>query len=260
MLSSLPQATVDLTVPIRAQPETMEDFIGIYDRALAPEICKQIIDYFESSSKRRAGVTGQGIDLKKKHSEDIPISLEPEWSQINKLIIQVTLSYFVGYVRRYSHLLTGVLSPAVRDPGSGELVTLTAEHIAGASDKAIANIIARLYYFGVINAQKYRKGEGGYHHYHSEIYPSPNDRHESLHRVLLFMYYLNEVTSGGETEFFYLKRLVRPEAGRLVIAPAGFTHTHKGHVPLSGDKYILTSWILFQPAEYIYRENSGSVT
>jgi hypothetical protein len=38
----------------------------------------------------------------------------------------------------------------------------------------------------------------------------------------------------------------------MVIAPAGFTHTHKGHVPRSGDKYIVASWVLFQRAEWLF--------
>ena len=41
---------------------------------------------------------------------------------------------------------------------------------------------------------------------------------ESLHRVLLFQFYLNDVAEGGETEFFYQQRRVAPKAGRLVIA------------------------------------------
>ncbi len=38
----------------------------------------------------------------------------------------------------------------------------------------------------------------------------------------------------------------------MVIAPAGFTHTHKGNKPISGDKYIATSWIMFNRAEQLY--------
>ena len=57
------------------------------------------------------------------------------------------------------------------------------------------------------------------------------------------MLYLNSVTEGGETEFLYQKRRIKPQQGRLVIFPAGFTHTHRGNPPLSGDKYILTSWV-----------------
>jgi len=37
--------------------------------------------------------------------------------------------------------------------------------------------------------------------------------------------------------------------GRLIPAPAGFTHSHRGNKPVSGDKYTLTSWIMYQPVE-----------
>ncbi|VEP11328.1 2OG-Fe(II) oxygenase superfamily protein [Hyella patelloides LEGE 07179] len=240
----------------------MIDFINIYDSALDRRICDRIIEMFNSSSQKKSGVTGQGLNLENKQSEDIAISLQPEWTKINQVITQITLGYLVDYMRCYAHLLTGVLSPQVKDTKTGKNVALKVEDIAHLSDKAIAKIIARLYYLGVVNAQKYDKGIGGYYHYHSEIYPdlhnnlktNNSNSSESLHRVLLFMYYLNDVSEGGETEFYYQKRLITPQAGRLVIAPAGFTHTHKGHIPLSDDKYILTSWVLFQPAEYLYSE------
>jgi hypothetical protein len=228
------------------------DFIETYDNALNREICDRIVQMFASSSKKHSGVTGDGLDATKKQSQDLAISLAPEWTKINQILTRITLAYLVDYMRCYSHLLTGVLAPKVRSSPTGAEITLKTKDIDNLSDKAIAKIIARLYYIGVINAQKYERGVGGYHHYHSEIYPNPHND-ESLHRVLLFMYYLNDVTEGGETEFYYQKRLITPQAGRLAIAPAGFTHTHKGHIPRSNDKYILTSWILFQPAEYLYK-------
>jgi len=66
------------------------------------------------------------------------------------------------------------------------------------------------------------------------------------------MYFLNDVERGGETEFYYQDTKVKPKKGTMVIAPAGFTHTHKGSVPETEDKYIVTSWILFQRAEQIF--------
>jgi len=69
---------------------------------------------------------------------------------------------------------------------------------------------------------------------------------------LLFQFYLNDVAEGGETEFYYQQRKVEARQGRLIIAPAGFTHTHKGNVSRSGDKYVATSWILFQRAEAMF--------
>jgi hypothetical protein len=64
--------------------------------------------------------------------------------------------------------------------------------------------------------------------------------------------YLNDVPEAGETEFYYQQRKIQPRAGTLLIAPAGFTHTHRGNMPVGGDKYIATSWILFQRGEVLY--------
>ena len=81
---------------------------------------------------------------------------------------------------------------------------------------------------------------GGYHVWHCEA----ADR-SSSHRVLSWIYYLNTVEEGGETEFLYQSKRVRPEENALLIFPAAFTHTHRGNPPLSGDKYIATGWIEF---------------
>ena len=68
------------------------------------------------------------------------------------------------------------------------------------------------------------------------------------------MFYLNDVQEGGETEFFYQDLKIKPKKGTMVIAPAGFTHTHRGNKPISNDKYILTSWVLFNPGKVIYNK------
>jgi hypothetical protein len=69
------------------------------------------------------------------------------------------------------------------------------------------------------------------------------------------MFYLNDVEQGGETDFFYPNIKLKPKKGTMVIAPAGFTHTHRGNKPISDNKYILTSWVLFNPAKLIYAAN-----
>ncbi|TMP71044.1 proline hydroxylase, partial [Pseudoalteromonas ruthenica] len=102
-----------------------------------------------------------------------------------------------------------------------------------------------------IQAQKYEVNKGGYPYWHSEVYPQLG-HNEALHRVLLFMFYLNDVQDGGETEFVYQNKRIAPKKGTMVIAPGYFTHTHRGNKPVSNDKYILTSWVLFNRAEQIY--------
>ena len=92
------------------------------------------------------------------------------------------------------------------------------------------------YFHNNCKFQRTRPGEG-FHKWHYE------DSGEYQYRKLVTMMYLNTVEEGGETEFLYLRRRVKPVQGRLLIFPAGFTHTHRGNPPLSADKYILTSWL-----------------
>jgi hypothetical protein len=68
----------------------------------------------------------------------------------------------------------------------------------------------------------------------------------------LWTLYLNEGFADGETEFLYQARKICPRTGWMLMAPAGFTHTHRGDRPLGGDKFIATGWILFQQAARMY--------
>lgn len=88
-----------------------------------------------------------------------------------------------------------------------------------------------------IKTQLTRPG-GGYHIWHYETMNK-----ETSHRNLVFILYLNTIKEGGETEFLYQKKRIQPVEGRLVIWPAGFTHTHRGNPPLNENKYIVTGWL-----------------
>ena len=229
----------------------LDDFIGIYDGALTPEQCRQIIARFEASDKVVRGRTGNGVDLTKKDSHDLTIGPHKEWHDVGNLMLSVVRQHLRAYMDKYRMLLVGALSPTVAHPETGEAVVLTLANFDDCGTPNIDALIQHMYRAGPINLQKYVKASGGYHHWHSEIYPQ-NASCETLHRALLFQFYLNDVDDGGETEFLYQQRKVEARQGRLIIAPAGFTHSHKGHVAKSGDKYIATSWILFQRAETLY--------
>jgi hypothetical protein len=234
------------------------DFIGVYPKALDPAFCQKVIETFENSPHRHPGLTGQGVDTNKKLSEDITISHFPEWKDIQGHIQTTTFHNLCSYVESYPALLVGALSPQVIDPATQQPVTLNIDNFERLGPQYIEALLPMMYRYGTINVQKYPAGKGGYPHWHSEIYPQ-DSACEPLHRVLLFMYYLNDVAEGGETEFLHQKRSIRPEQGTLVIAPAGFTHTHRGNVPRSGDKYIITSWVMFQRAEKLFPQNRQQV-
>lgn len=62
---------------------------------------------------------------------------------------------------------------------------------------------------------------------------------------LLMIAYLSTPEKGGETEFIYNNRKVKPERGKVIAFPASWTYPHRGNQVISGNKYILTSVIKF---------------
>lgn len=70
---------------------------------------------------------------------------------------------------------------------------------------------------------------------------------EVANRYLVCLWYLNDVADGGETEFPKLGIKVSPRAGRMLIFPPYWMYQHVARTPVSGDKYILSTYLLFQP-------------
>lgn len=64
-------------------------------------------------------------------------------------------------------------------------------------------------------------------------------------RYLVFLWYLNDVASGGETVFPQLDLAIVPRTGRLLVFPPYWMYQHAGLPPVSGEKYILSTYLLF---------------
>jgi len=64
-------------------------------------------------------------------------------------------------------------------------------------------------------------------------------------RMLVWMTYLNDVTEGGGTRFFYQDMTVSACKGKTVIWPTDFTHSHAGVVSRTQKKYVITGWLNF---------------
>lgn len=69
--------------------------------------------------------------------------------------------------------------------------------------------------------------------------------YEVAHRYLVFLWYLNDVEEGGETEFCDLGIKVPARTGKLLVFPPYWMFQHAGRPPISGDKYILSMYLLF---------------
>ena len=226
----------------------MTDFIAVYPDALPTAVCRQIVERFEGSAALRPGQVGSGVDRKLKDSRDLTISDHAQWRDVETLLNKAMMRALCAYLRIYPQLLISPLAIGWRDPVSGEARLLRAEDFPDLDEAQLAGFARYAFRPGRINIQGYRAWQGGYPYWHCEHYPRDREA-ESLHRVLLWTMYLNDGFAGGETEFLFQHKRIAPRTGALLIAPAAFTHTHRGNVPTGGDKFIATSWILFRRAE-----------
>jgi len=62
-------------------------------------------------------------------------------------------------------------------------------------------------------------------------------------RVLGVVMYLNTVESGGGTAFPMHDVIIPATAGSISIFPAYWTHPHQGCVPISGDKWMISTFM-----------------
>lgn len=66
---------------------------------------------------------------------------------------------------------------------------------------------------------------------------------ETVHRFLTYLWYLNDVEEGGETQFTRYgdgdRYKVKPKQGSILMFPPIWTYPHLAAKPISGPKYII---------------------
>jgi len=93
-----------------------------------------------------------------------------------------------------------------------------------------------------LRLQHYRRNFGFY-----RTHQDGGAWHDGLvsRRILGVIIYLNDVEIGGETLFPEHDIKVQAKTGRIVVFPAHWTHPHGGAIPLSDDKWIISTFIMF---------------
>lgn len=132
------------------------------------------------------------------------------------------------------------LSPGLDDTLMGRYIG----HIRACTEKYMKtyeHAAAQLAIVDFPKLQMYQPGEGFYK-YHWE-----SSRFTARHRALAFMTYLNDVTDGGGTDFLYQEVTTKARKGTTLIWPCDFTHTHRGEVSETQQKYITTGWLSWTP-------------
>ena len=230
---------------------TAPDFIEVYDGALPAASCVLLCEHFERSGQAVPGRVGGGVLPELKDSRDIQITGKPEWRDTEAALNAAMFTGLLAYLRKYRYALIAPLMLQVPDAANGGMRRLSADDFDAMSDDLLTALVRTVLRPGAINLQRYTADHGGYPYWHCELYPK-DAAAETLHRSLLWTIYLNDGFDDGETEFLYQQRKVTPKTGSLLIAPTAFTHTHRGNRPRGGDKYIATSWVLFQRAEVLF--------
>lgn len=193
----------------------MMELIKIYDSKLTDICCKQLIDLFElADTPKLPGVIGTRREMNPniKHTLEYKIqsiiSPESQWYGIDSVINSVLSPTISDYTLEINANIPVIRHTELVDTG--------------------------------FQIQKYKANEGHYQEYHNDF--SVFDKNPQYYRILTFIFYLNTVDEGGETEF-WRKYKIKPVAGRLVIFPASWTYPHCGLMPISHDKYIITGWV-----------------
>lgn len=192
-----------------------EDFIEVIDNVVSNDICKQTISGFEKLVK-------YGYGYNRKTHENAPRLYKDDMSA-NLLDLAIEAfddATLVALSQSYNQKILDYIS----------------KYEAGMFGTNITGDTYPISQSGV----KIQKTipSGGYHIWHCE-----NSSIVTKGRAVAWMLYLNDIEEGGETEFLYLSKRIKPKAGRLIIWPAGWTHTHRGNPPLEGEKYIITGWM-----------------
>lgn len=201
------------------------NYFYINQSSISPELCKKIINMFNSDNNKYEGVTFSGLNKNVKDTQDLIIPNSPDkmgfdkWNKIRKFLDKELAKNTKEYIK--------ILDELVNKNHKKE--NTTSEY------KTFGDFVTNESFM----VQKYTKQKGRYI-YHNDF----SCDNEKKYRVITYLWYLNTVEEGGETEFWGT-HTIKPETGKLLLFPASWTFPHRGKIPLSHDKYIITGWLYY---------------
>jgi hypothetical protein len=182
----------------------LNDLIHIHENVLDGEVCKFLIDLFEEHSDKHEIV----VNDRKPNFTQLNLTensnISTKVTNIHNLLIKKTMDYRDMYYKVY--------------------------------DK---RVFPDSHAFEQFRIKRYLPGEDQAFDTHVDVVD-----HETSRRYLSFMWYLNDVAEGGETEF--LELVIKPQMGKLLVFPPMWMYPHKGKDTISNPKYILSTYLHYK--------------
>lgn len=199
-----------------------ENFINVYENVISKKDCDIIINHYERVKEAELVINRQ------------------QYSNSSSKINKDNENYFLSQTSIFANeSVDSIISKNDKWIFDTFKQAIGDCYLHYSSQYAILETVARHGLSGGVKIQKTLPSQG-YHVWHCE-----HDCQNNGNRLLLIILYLNDVEDGGETEFLYQRLRIKPEAGKLIICPSGFTHTHRGNPPLTNEKYIINTWVEF---------------
>ena len=178
----------------------LRNYVQYFDGALAPDFCAQMVRAFEQSAHLHAP-NGRG------HQAGLDRS---GWVELNLTVLAdaAFLGFFHAQIDKHLAAYNSALSLSLPIPPSAVIDDL--------------------------RMKRYRAGSDENFEPHFDAYGQKSSRY------LVFLWYLNDVAQGGETEFCDLGIKITPRTGRLLVFPPYWMFQHAGRPAQSHDKYIVS--------------------
>lgn len=184
--------------------DNLVDLIHVHENALSSDVCSNLIDIFESLSSSH---------------ERIENDRKPNFTQLNLTALSKTDE---GVNSIHQILVKSVLQ-------------YKKEYYKFIDERCFPERNA----FEQFRIKKYNNNGEDAFDCHVDVLD-----YASARRFLSFMWYLNDVETGGETIFKDIT--IKPEQGKLVIFPPLWMYPHIGSPPISNNKYILTTYLHYK--------------
>ena len=184
----------------------MDEFVHIYENSLYLDICNKLIEIYENT-----------ISLGK--HENIKNNYKPNFTQFN-LTENCKINDEVNSIHNH-------------------VIKKTLEYRNKYYEYMDSRVFPESHAFEQFRIKKYEPNGEDMFDTHVDV-----QDYSSARRYLSFFWYLNDVDIGGNTVFNDV--VISPRSGKLVVFPPLWLFPHRGEPPISGPKYLLSTYLHYK--------------